>query len=182
MPSAASELARLLQAGKPMPPARHDDPSATREFGPRPPVRTEAEERRSKAPFLLLVLPLVVGLVLVGPRAGGTATRSPSCTDASIPVPAGAQIVRGDTAGIGCVSTGVYADGVLTIGLHPTDPQPRRFALGRPGDTLFLGDWNCDGIATAALFRSSTGATLYYDTWSTSAAPSDDADRCRSIS
>jgi hypothetical protein len=75
----------------------------------------------------------------------------------------------------------VYADEVLTIRLQPTDPKPRRFALGLPGDRVHLGDWNCDGIATPALFRPSTGATLYYDTWSANEKPSRDASRCRSI-
>jgi hypothetical protein len=70
---------------------------------------------------------------------------------------------------------------VLTIRLGPTDPQPRRFALGLPGDRLYLGDWNCDGIATPALFRASSGATLYYDSWSTNEEPSRDASRCRSV-
>lgn len=181
MPSAASELARLFQAGNATQPAQRDLLAETRVFGPRPPARDEAPARRSKAPLLLLTLPLLAGWGLAGPRAGGSVTRPASCAGASIPVPAGAQIVGGDTAGIGCLSTGVYADGVLTIRLHPTAPQPRRFALGRPGDALFLGDWNCDGIATPALVRSSTGATLYYDTWSTNAAPSDGTNRCRSI-
>lgn len=113
---------------------------------------------------------------------GASRTSSPaSCAGASLPVPAGAQVIRGDTAAIGCVTTGVYVNEVLTIRLEPTDPQPRRFALGLPGDRIYLGDWNCDGIATPALVRPSIGARLYYDTWSTNEKPSDDTKRCRSI-
>jgi hypothetical protein len=120
------------------------------------------------------------GLLRVRPSAGRHAPVS--CAGAPLAVPAGAQVVRGDAAGIGCVATGVYVHEVLTIRLHPTDPQPRRFALGVPGDHLYLGDWNCDGVATPALFRPSSGATLYYDTWSTNEKPSNNSARCRSIS
>ena len=177
---AAVELARLLRGATPADAVRRP-PAATRQFGPRPPVRVEARARRSKARLLLLALPLLVGVGLARLRAGGGASSPAPCGAASISAPAGAQIVRGDTAGVGCLATGVYFNGVLTIRLQPTDPQPRRFALGRSGDEMFLGDWDCDGVETPALFRSSTGATFYYDTWSTNDEPSDDASRCRSI-
>ena len=65
---------------------------------------------------------------------GASRTSSPaSCAGASLPVPAGAQVIRGDTAAIGCVTTGVYANEVLTIRLEPTDPQPAPLRARAPG-------------------------------------------------
>ncbi|MEY2460209.1 MAG: serine/threonine protein kinase, bacterial [Acidimicrobiaceae bacterium] len=190
-PASASELARLLRAAVPVDAVRLPGTASgaarvlgppTRVFGPRPPARAVARRSPSKTPLLLVPLVVLAGFGLLRLRTVNNATPPASCAGASIPIPAGAQIVRGDTAGIGCLTTGVYADRVLTIRLHPTDPQPRRFALGLPGDRIFLGDWNCDGVATPALVRPSTGATLYYDSWSTNEKPSDNANRCRSIS
>lgn len=188
-PASASELARLLRAAVPTDAVRLPGPAVgtgrvlgppTRLFGPRPPARSAARRRRSKTPLLLIPVLLLAGFGLLRLRPSSRAGPV-SCAGAPIPVPTGAQVVRADTAGIGCLATGVYANEVLTIRLQPTDPKPRRFALGLPGDRLDLGDWNCDGIATPALFRSSTGATLYYDTWSTNEKPSDNAGGCRSI-
>ena len=191
-PASASELARLLRAAVPSEAVRLPGPAsvaatgrvigpATRVFGPRPPARAVAKGRRSLTPLLLVPLLLVAGAGWLRLRPTSTSPTEAACAGAPLPVPVGAQVVRADTAGIGCLATGVYADEVLTIRLEPTDPKPRRFALGLPGDRLFLGDWNCDGIATPALFRPSTGATLYYDSWSTNEKPSIDATRCRSI-
>jgi hypothetical protein len=87
--------------------------------------------------------------------------------------------VRGDTAGRGCLSVGVYVGQVLTIRLQPDDPAPRRYALGLPGDVLSLGDWNCDGVASPKLFRPSTGTTLYYESWSSHEAPVTVTSGCR---
>jgi hypothetical protein len=189
-PATASELARLLRAAVPADAVRLPGPAAgvgvtralgppTRLFGPRPPARAVARRARSKTPLLLLPLVVLASVGWIRWSAVGNASGSAACAGASLPVPAGAQVVRGDAAGIGCITTAVYADEVLTIRIQPTDLHPRRFALGLPGDRLFLGDWNCDGIATPALFRASTGATLYYDSW-TNETPSS-AGRCRSI-
>jgi hypothetical protein len=190
-PATASELAHLLRAAVPSDAVRLPGPAGgvvrvlgppTRLFGPRPPVRAVRRRARSKTPLLLI--PLVL-LAVLGWRVrfagAGAGARRVLCAGAPIPVPAGAQVVWADTAGIGCLATGVYANEVLTIRLQPTDSKPRRFAVGLPGDRIFLGDWDCDGLATPALFRPSTGATRYYDTWSAIAQPSENANRCRSI-
>jgi hypothetical protein len=129
---------------------------------------------------------IVAIVVLVGERSGPPA--SPRSAGSDVPCddewPSAnppAQFVRGDVSGSGCFEVGVYANQVLTIRLRPGDPALRRFALGLPGDRLFLGDWNCDGVATPELFRPATNATLYYESWSANAKPSDDEHRCRSI-
>ncbi|MXZ95905.1 MAG: hypothetical protein F4Y99_08275 [Acidimicrobiaceae bacterium] len=41
----------------------------------------------------------------------------------------------------------------------------RRYAIGATGDFVEVGDWNCDGQATAAIVRPSTGGVVLFDAW-----------------
>jgi hypothetical protein len=42
-----------------------------------------------------------------------------------------------------------------------------RYQVGGPGDQVLLGDWDCDGAQTAALFRPSSGDVFVFDAWAT---------------
>lgn len=46
-----------------------------------------------------------------------------------------------------------------------------RYRLGRDGDLAVVGDWDCDGDATAALLRPSTGEVHTFDAWPTGSEP-----------
>lgn len=46
-----------------------------------------------------------------------------------------------------------------------------RYRLGRDGDLVAVGDWDCDGDATAALLRPSTGEVHTFDAWPTGGEP-----------
>lgn len=181
-PSDASELARLLRAAVPVDEVRLPGPTSltnrvpgrpTRVFGPRP-AAPVVRVRHHHPRVALLLLPLLVGGALWLHPAAST-TRD--CE--AVVVPDGAQVARGDTSRVGCLSVGVYDHQILTIRVHPDDPKPRRFAIGLPGDVLTLIDANCDGMATPSLFRPSTGETLYYDSWSTNERPSSVRRDCR---
>jgi len=41
----------------------------------------------------------------------------------------------------------------------------RRYAIGRPGDVVVTGDWDCDGTATPALLRPETGEVAVFAAW-----------------
>ena len=41
----------------------------------------------------------------------------------------------------------------------------RRYAVGATGDFVETGDWTCDGQATAAIVRPSTGGIVLFDVW-----------------
>ncbi len=43
----------------------------------------------------------------------------------------------------------------------------RRYRVGRPGDVVAVGDWDCDGTATAAVLQPSTGTVHVFSTWAT---------------
>ena len=41
----------------------------------------------------------------------------------------------------------------------------RRYTIGTTGDFVETGDWDCDGQATAAIVRPSTGGIVLFDAW-----------------
>lgn len=41
----------------------------------------------------------------------------------------------------------------------------RRYAVGVVGDFVETGDWDCDGVVTAAIVRPSTGGVVMFDVW-----------------
>lgn len=164
--------------------------SGTRTFGRRPPgpAGPTGPRRRRRWPVTAAVLAVAAAVgLLAGPldpgdddegRAGEDcpALRRPEAgTDA--------QVVYGDADGDGCRTVGVYSNRtdlgpetgamVLEIRIDDGALRPQRFDLGQRGDRLLLGDWDCDGIDTPALYRPTTGVTSYYDSWATEADGSD---------
>jgi hypothetical protein len=53
--------------------------------------------------------------------------------------------------------TGLFDSATGRWHLKYTDGRISSFYFGVPGDTPLLGDWDCDGIDTVALYRRSTG-------------------------
>ena len=41
----------------------------------------------------------------------------------------------------------------------------RAYGIGEDGDLLAVGDWDCDGTATPALVRPSTGSVFLFAAW-----------------
>jgi hypothetical protein len=56
-----------------------------------------------------------------------------------------------------------WSGGVLTIG-------DRRWRLGRPGDVVVLGDWDCNGAASPALYRPASGQVFLFDGYASAGA------------
>jgi hypothetical protein len=56
--------------------------------------------------------------------------------------------------------TTVAGDGTLRV-------DGIAYRVGAAGDTVVVGDWNCDGTDTPAVFRPSTGSVFAYDAWAT---------------
>jgi hypothetical protein len=81
----------------------------------------------------------------VEPPAG-----DPPCP--TVPPPA----VDGD--GDGCPET-------LRIDGHTVEIDGARWSLGRPGDVVAVGDWDCDGAASPALLRPPTGDVFVFAGW-----------------
>ncbi|HEX2699564.1 MAG TPA: hypothetical protein VHM89_05090 [Acidimicrobiales bacterium] len=188
----AADRARLVlpppqtrRAGRPA--RRHPLPPPARRAGgdasevPADPVRPgargpgRASERRRGASVAaalgggLTLVAAVAGLRLLGGRAGGRPITLPAASAPAGRLHAEAQRDTGGPVGDGTdrgpAAVRVwppeppdFRDGVLTV-------AGARYALGRPGDLVVLGDWGCAGRRTPALLRPSTGQVFAFDTW-----------------
>jgi eukaryotic-like serine/threonine-protein kinase len=175
----------------PAPAAPHDPP--TRIFGPRPPLRPAPTKERATdwrrigavAALLLVVPPAIAALTLRGRGAADaepvpvsaavgpvlvTEDPLPVCDGVRIPAATGTgTVLTGDLHGDGCVSWVRYDDGVLEVAGEADEPL--RFRVGEPGDQLVLGDWDCNGSQTAALYRPASGEVFHFSTWAGADAP-----------
>jgi eukaryotic-like serine/threonine-protein kinase len=145
------------------------DGPTTADLRRRPPVAVPAPRRRRglvAAAVVLAVVPVLVTRALHAPGAAG-----PTCG----PRPPG---LAGDFDGDGCPTAVSWVDGVALIdptGLPGVD-QPAgagatvRYGLGRAGDDLLVGDWDCDGRDTLGVRHPDGSATLY-DGWPANGAP-----------
>jgi hypothetical protein len=74
-------------------------------------------------------------------------------------------VLSGATTGPGaCVEPVRVAGTTVLVG-------DRRFEVGRPGDVVVLGDWDCDGGATPAVLRPDTGEVFVFNGWAAAAHP-----------
>lgn len=170
-------------------PAAVNEPP-TRLFGPRPPAEPALEPARPQwrrlamVAALLALLPSLVVLAVrdghappgrsttstqpraatVAPAVAPARTDLPACQGIEIPqADRGAHVKTGDLTGSGCRSWIRTGDGMLTVAL-PHAPR-LRLRLGGPRDTILLGDWDCNGSDTAALYRPATGVVYEFDAW-----------------
>ena len=88
---------------------------------------------------------------------GGAATRTPDSADASRPA----------------TGTGNSAEPAAGL-IH--DRDGRRYAIGAEGDLVVIGDWDCDGEATPAIARTSTGQVVLFDRWPSPGATISESD------
>lgn len=177
-PANAGTMAATLRAAVPCPvvprpPERGSRPSSadpgpdsTRSFGPRPPVAPPlpcwpAGPRPSgRLAVAALVLVAVVGAVAVlRPQRSSVAEAAPEvrCPEVRSPL-------QGDVDGDGCAEPASWSGGVLEVG-H------RRYRVGGAGDHVLLGDWDCDGRDSPALYRPPSGELLLFHGWADRAAP-----------
>ncbi len=77
--------------------------------------------------------------------------------------------LQADVDGDGCASGVRWSGNVLEV-------EGRRYQLGEPGDSVVLGDWDCDGRDTPALYRP-TGAVFFFDGWAEDGTPRPAASR-----
>jgi Protein kinase domain len=143
----------------------------TSTYGPRPPRKEPTSvATRFRVP-IVLVVGLVAALAIFLVR-GPLRSDDEDCPEVEPPVAGpGGQVVEGDPEGEGCTTFGVYqvqtlADGtevmVLTIRIGG---DQQRIAIGQPGEQVLLGDWDCDGVDTPALYRAAAGQVQYFNVW-----------------
>lgn len=104
----------------------------------------------------ILAAPTTVSI----PQPTATTISQPTTTSSTAPrrsVCASASPIAG------CRGEIVVEGTVVTVG-------ELRFEVGQPGDQVAVGDWDGDGLRTAAVLRPATGAVFMFSSWT------DDAD------
>ena len=130
---------------------------------PAPPAAPEA-----RRPFPTRVAVAAAVVLVVAVAAVSFGQRSPLDAAAAPPIEPGPALrtiecppvtgVAVDHDGDGCPSAAVVGAGVVEI-------DGVRYGVGRSGDVLAVGDWDCDGIATVADVRPATGEVFVFDRW-----------------
>ena len=92
------------------------------------------------------------------------------CPGSSVEAQPGAVAVLGDPDGIGCTIAVLWWPDRAEADRPDPDGTRHRFAMGRPGDQLLLGDWDGDGRDTPALYDPSSGTVTRFDGWAPSGA------------
>jgi hypothetical protein len=172
---------RLTRLTRPVHPAAATRWSARRR---RPSWRAAAMAVTAAVVVAVLVLVVLVGLPMsltggtgsppgrvdaaTAARARPPADPEPApCPGATAEVPAGAVAVPGDLTGAGCLVTMVWWPDRALAERPDSSGGYDRFALGRPGDQLVLGDWDGDGRDTPALYSPRSGRVSRFDQWAT---------------
>lgn len=157
------------QPGPHEPECRHHRP--TRSFGPRPPLPADAPPAaRGRGRPRLVRTPVLVGVAAALAAAGalvagaGPGPQRPEVVTLAATRPAGAGCepvgspLRADLDGDGC-------DTAVSWRGNVAEAAGVRYHLGRPGDVLLLGDWDCDRRDTPALYRPVTGQVFIFPAW-----------------
>jgi hypothetical protein len=134
----------------------------------RPPSRAQIRRVGVAAIALTGAILVWVGVTSLGGLDGrapgvsegtiGTATTTPVVAPARIDCPSVDATIAADVDGDGCDDAVTADSGVLTV-------AGSRYELGDPGDAIVLGDWDCDGRATAAVVRPVTGEVFLFAGW-----------------
>jgi hypothetical protein len=157
-------------------PARARRPGSgepTRDFGPRPPRPSPEPARSGRSRWWAAVAAAAMIAAVGGTWLARRGNSTASCPRPTAPavLPAGASILEGDTDGDSCVETGYWfvdrtRNPELVVVVEVTDgAEPTSFGIGRAGDVPVLGDWDCDGLDTLALYRPQFGELFRYDEW-----------------
>lgn len=129
------------------------------------PRRRASPDRRKPvlAGAAAVALAIALGTVILLPgreeRPSVAPATTPTTTTTTTTVACPSLPTEGaDVDGDGCPEP-VSVDGPVVA------VDGERWAVGVAGDVVAVGDWDCDGRATAAVLRPSTGELFTYDAW-----------------
>lgn len=158
-------VAAALERAAPARPVRGLSLPARRP-APKTPTRRRALVAAALASGLLAAA--VAAVALAGrPRPSPAPDRAarpptPAATEQPSPCPEPDTGPAADVDGDGCPEALAVEGGEIVAG-------SLRFAAGRPGDVVVVGDWDCDGQATPAVLDPATGDLFVFDAWPPSA-------------
>jgi eukaryotic-like serine/threonine-protein kinase len=93
-----------------------------------------------------------------------------SASQSAVPPPCPAPPTTADGAGAAATVSEIDVDGdgcpePVLVDAGVVQVADSRWAVGHPDDELALGDWDCDGTVTPALYRPATGDVFVFPTW-----------------
>ncbi len=149
----------------------HSDPVDTSPAEPRRPRRVAITS--ASAVLLLVVAGVTVGVVghpTIPPAAvestaivaGSSSQTGAADPPATTPVPTRPHTDVTRTPG-GVPTTTIEMASAPTVNVVEHDG--RSYGVGSSGDVVVTGDWNCDGVITAAVLQVSTGRVAVFDDW-----------------
>jgi hypothetical protein len=168
-----TELAWDAGPAETEPTDRWDGPAMEPAIGPvAPPGKRARDGRGSRVRMAassgaLAVVVVAAGVVVVGGWGRPGSAARPDNGPATVPAAAGCPAVAApaaDVDGDGCPEALAIDGGTVSAGSS-------RWTLGEPGDVLAIGDWNCDGEASAALLRPATGDVFVFPGWAAESEP-----------
>jgi hypothetical protein len=136
--------------------------------GRRPPRATPAPNGVRRRRGLTAAGAAVAAVALA--TAGTTVIGSGGGADAPRPGPSGRDDCP-DVAGPGADVDGDGCPEPLVVEGGTVDAGVARWSLGEPGDLVAVGDWDCDGDASAALLRPPTGDVFVFSAWADEGEP-----------
>lgn len=133
----------------------------------------EAPVPTRRLPGLVAATLLVVLLGLGALRVAPAVLASPSATTISQPTTT-SPTTTAPTAPTGSVCPSKApipgCRGEISVAGTVVTVDEVRYEVGQPGDQVVVGDWDGDGLRTAAVLRPATGAVFVFSSWT------DDAD------
>jgi hypothetical protein len=79
--------------------------------------------------------------------------------------------MRGDVDADGCDDEVAWDSSSGEVRVSQADRRTLRFAAGGAGDQAVVGDWDCDGVDTLAVYRPNDGAVAVFAGWPDGATP-----------
>ena len=156
-------------ADRPWPAVRTDrhPPRRPPSMERRPPTRERSLPRVVLATAVVGVGAVVAGALLLqagrpAARAASSAAPPTSCQAAA--AAADADLVVADIDGDGCDDGVRIVDGVVQV-------EDQRWAVAGADDSIAIGDWDCDGRATPAVYQRATGDVFVFPAWADSSGP-----------
>ena len=103
---------------------------------------------------------VLVALAALSFRGGQRPTLSADSVPASEVAETATTVTPSTTAcqGAACDEPVVVGPGLVALG-------ETSYRIGVEGDEVYVGDWDCDGTATAAVVRPSSGAVFFFSEW-----------------
>lgn len=93
------------------------------------------------------------------PAASTLAASTPAASSVPAPAAAASSVAPPSTIPATAVEIALATDAPVV------EHDGRRYALGRRGDSVITGDWNCDGVPTPAVLRPETGEIAVFAAW-----------------